>query len=859
MADLTKPQYHNPKKYPADRQIYQTRPARTDFTRPSGIPDQMSTVSKVLDTIQDSLGIYQELYTQSEKTANTLQAKGLLVKKMKDTQRIRELLATQLPLTPPENLKLQDVLNNYKDKDKDGRTNFNIGDQLQHNITPLELPDNLPDHVKNLVFDDWVRMEVGLVNSIMEQVEQVQSAQTQSMLELVKSDFAQKYGTDTRVQVGETWQQRQRKRRDLLENHLERIFGEIESLGNIGTWTPHRIREEKQKVIQTALATEFQTDRLRNKKDAVRRANNNLYKYELDNRTIYLSRNVIDPFQESVINRNAAEKLTEIERVERDEALKTWETYKSQDPEKLLSPLISIGINRTGEAGAPVSRTIDTSKWMDIVKRARGSIPSKYVSDAEMIRFAYKIKLQHEGNLDTEQQKDLNNIMAEIALEIDRDPKAISKYTDVVDGKRKAKSNTELRSPKITGNDFFDNSFITQILRGKEEEKARNAKVFKDAMNKAGQIEIINYLESQYKSNSGEFLLKYGDYKLGADGKMHWEMNDEKIDKDADLGKYMWKEIYQLGDKRGRITNIGTKEQQLSIKKVALFRSWQNAIKVHEDQLAKEEQEVLSDTAFNGSYIPSIIQEWQISLKERVLAATEGVVPSERETRRMELKNKKLNSGQKAEEQRLDYHAEKITKIAEEVNNWSLTELRSHIKGLKKGDMNAGVSYTDDNYSGLSEMAQGILSARIKDLTNNTAYLQLKESSPHNRAILEGGEGQYNLEDIADWQRKHGVTNPNNLIPKATLAEIKILEDPITDIPTKIAILDKFTVLESKYGNASRLAHRQISLNMRAQVNGGMRGVFEIWATLLPLNQRPHLEGALLEISRQTAEERTRP
>ena len=60
--------------------------------------------------------------------------------------------------------------------------------------------------------------------------------------------FAQKYGTDTRVQEGETWQQRQRKRRDLLENHLEELFGEIKLLGDVGTWSEHRIREEKQKV-----------------------------------------------------------------------------------------------------------------------------------------------------------------------------------------------------------------------------------------------------------------------------------------------------------------------------------------------------------------------------------------------------------------------------------------------------------------------------------------------------------------------------------------------------------------------------------------------------------------------------------
>ena len=99
MAELTKPQYSNPKSYPSDRKVYQVSPARTDFTRPSDVPDQMFGIANIMDALGKGLENYQEAYAQSEKTANVLQAKGLLIDKMKDTQRIKELIATQLPLT----------------------------------------------------------------------------------------------------------------------------------------------------------------------------------------------------------------------------------------------------------------------------------------------------------------------------------------------------------------------------------------------------------------------------------------------------------------------------------------------------------------------------------------------------------------------------------------------------------------------------------------------------------------------------------------------------------------------------------------------------------------------------------------
>ena len=64
MAELTKPQYHNPKSYPSDRKVYPVASARTDFTRPSEVPDQMFAVANIFKALGEGIDNYQTLYKQ---------------------------------------------------------------------------------------------------------------------------------------------------------------------------------------------------------------------------------------------------------------------------------------------------------------------------------------------------------------------------------------------------------------------------------------------------------------------------------------------------------------------------------------------------------------------------------------------------------------------------------------------------------------------------------------------------------------------------------------------------------------------------------------------------------------------------
>ena len=124
-------------------------------------------------------------------------------------------------------------------------------------------------------------------------------------------------------------------------------------------------------------------------------------------------------------------------------------------------------------------------------------------------------------------------------------------------------------------------------------------------------------------------------------------------------------------------------------------------------------------------------------------------------------------------------------------------------------------------------MAQNILRGRVKDLSENIAEIQLKESSLHNNSVFVGGNGQYKMEDVGNWQKAHGITNTYKIVPKAVLAEIATFEDGNAPLENKIALLERLVAVKYKFsGNYKQMAHNQISRNM---TQSGMEGLFGGW------------------------------
>jgi hypothetical protein len=667
MAQITPPDYS---KIATRQQVYNVRPAQEQYRGPDENAGQVDlSTAKIIDSVVNGLDVFTRIYAQSEETADTLQANEILVKQANYNQSVKEAIKFNVGKTAPENLRMEGAVQKLRTINKDGKSDLYLGEGEGVNISSFPIPDDINDNVRSKIESSIVRGNIDIVNFLIDQVEDTQSKQIEGLLDSSIETFSQNYTNDTRNNSDK------KTRRELLNNHLDGLFAEIDNLGYLGTYNTNQIRKQKEKVIQVALKAEFKSDLKMegNYKTAIDNADKGEYKYKMDDgREISLSRAIITPYVDQQIS---------------------------------------------------------------------------------------------------EQRKSSNN--------------------------------------------------------------------FKDYLSKTEKITYINRLSKDAQDSPSTYLLKYG---LSENGK--FRITNEKIDNDPALNQYTKTELKELGPDADGNPRIATIDQQRSIKKALLHKLYQQAIKDHEAEVKAQEGNIYVPANFNRSYIPTVVNELQVHLKERVLAAREGKIANKKEIRRTPLKDKKLNSQQLAEVKTLEFHAEKITVIAEEVNNWKLSELKDKIKYLE------GLAGEDDNFSGLSEIAQNILQGRIKDLSENIAYIQLKESSLHNERILDGGDGQYKMEDVRDWQKAHGITNKNRIVPQALLAEIKTLEDPLLDIPQKMAIMDKFVALKYKYGKSGSMATREISLNMRSQIDGGMRGVFSVWENQNPIEREEYLRGQITDFAK---------
>jgi len=476
MAELTKPQYSNPKSYPSDRKVYQVAPARTDFTRPSDVPDQMFGVANIMDALGKGLENYQEAYAQSEKTANVLQAKGLLIDKMKDTQRIKELIATQLPLTGYEHLKLKNVLDKYRTTDLEGRTDLNIGKDLEHNVSPMLLPDDINDEVLGMIEDQFVQMNVDIISGLMGEVENVQSKQTLAVMG--------RYDNEYKKDLMKIYQTTGDRHTGQIEANKLRLshFRNIEELGNVGTWGEQEVIDKKLQAGQLMLNAEFLsqfynvkegTDPKINRERALSEAVKGRYKYKDENGDIFTLDSIYyDKFF-----------FTEQERL-RVETIKKRNTIELNEQNFNLQQFI----RRTYKA-----KTFDFDKlWVQISDDEQwGKIPP---AQRYQILFSEEIRRLKEAESDKKTQdaedktarlNDLGNKLSEIAIELAEDfDKNIGTYAKKNEkGNWRAKPGTQLQ--RITKNKEFREEYINNIILSKTRARINVEKKYESEIKKA--------------------------------------------------------------------------------------------------------------------------------------------------------------------------------------------------------------------------------------------------------------------------------------------------------------------------------------------------------------------------------------
>ena len=250
MATIEKPQYHNPKQYPQDRRVYQVTPAREEFTRPSNIPNQQLTASKVFDSLAKSVDNFQGLYQQSENTANQLQAREVINNKLAHNANLKEMLKLHLPETDFQNIKLKDVIEKVRTIDGQGNSELFIGKNGEHNISIMSMPEGLSPEVEEMVEETFIREDTGFIESLISQVGSVQQEQSTLILSQAEQEYKtglfHDYANNGRYQG----RQEAEKRRQILLNEITR-------LAETNSWNATEIRDKREKTVQMMLQAEF--------------------------------------------------------------------------------------------------------------------------------------------------------------------------------------------------------------------------------------------------------------------------------------------------------------------------------------------------------------------------------------------------------------------------------------------------------------------------------------------------------------------------------------------------------------------------------------------------------------------------
>jgi len=323
MAELTKPQYQSSRA-----SVYNVTPAQEKYRGPDENAGQVNlSNAKIFEEILNGIEVFSEIYAKSEETATRLKAKGLIIDKFKHTEDQKILLKQHLRFTDPEEIGLATTVYKLRQTDPEGRTSFNIGKNLDINISPMPLPDDVSDKVLEIIEEPFVRMDTDLLRTIVSEVNGAQTAQDLNYLTREQRNFrskirkgfaSSKYESHTGLQFAKV--------------HLEEmIAGIMERSEQGGTLDAYEIETEIDKSVQAMLQEWYNHDVFNPKirKDTViANAEDEVYKYEIGKKTFILSPNY---YQTDITGRNNKNEQTLLQKRDQQElqdAEDRFETYK---------------------------------------------------------------------------------------------------------------------------------------------------------------------------------------------------------------------------------------------------------------------------------------------------------------------------------------------------------------------------------------------------------------------------------------------------------------------------------------------------------------------------------------------------
>lgn len=761
MAQIQKPDYS---KITSRSQVYNVRPQQEAYrgADPNAGQVDLST-GQIFDKLVDSIGNFTELHLRSEQTANQLQARDIINKKIKHTQNLKELLFLHLPNTKYQDLKLGDVLSKVRKMDLEGKSDLNIGATNEHNISIMQLPENLNSEVKAMVEDTFIKQDSDFLSSLMGQVENVQSEQTALIMSKYESDFKTGIYQDFHTA---------KNRYDGFQaanNRRLTLNAEIDALAKTNSWSSLEIADKKRSAGQLMLQQDFNSSFYREgtadrtekelRNDVLEMAKRGDFNYVDEtgatvklNPDFYSARQFTNQEQNRQLKINTKE--NDIIESQKLELVKRIRKITKEGKINLDSVLGNTFTELTKDGQL---NKLSKSEIFKILHNEELIIIKKGASNADNLAIN---KLQEElsilrSKLSTDKKFEANISEYADKVYVDSKPDKKQGTRKIWNGKYKPKSTKDLKEKY---GDKFEQRHIREVITAYESGKAKNQEMFNITMGDSQVKQFITDQEQRIGSGAtgvATFLQDIATATVSANGEVTYFLDEDKLAPGTPMGT----RLRNAGiDISARFPDASP-QNVIATKKHILQKLINSASKeskrIHDALLKKQIGEKVTPTELT-SRLDRIAGNYHTSLEAMKAQGNEALGK-----RVGPWKNKKPNEAQLNTVLAFTGVLDRITDHAQDKGKYNIDELERHKNELRKGKIN-GVSIDKRYSSSISAYAQRVateLENRQIELLKDGRNIGFEETKQ--KDFLQN-TGKYDMQKFFTWADKKGL-NTNSI------------------------------------------------------------------------------------------------
>ena len=741
MANIVKPQYDT------RSQVYNSNLVQPAKRQPQDVSEIDTSEAKVWDAVTSGIGVFAELFEKSSLASDKIQAKSLIMEKIAHTQKLDELLKLHLVNTDPSQIKLGEVI----DKLKNG--NLKIGSNLDIDINPLKLPDDINDRVKGLIDVEYMRIDGGLYSSLLAETEKAQSKQDNAVL----NKEVENLGSILRGVLLEDHPENEKINSGIFTELLNSAFISLDDRESYGTFDKFEIEAGKQKIVQEFLKTKYFSDFKKDRDGTLVKASQGYYQWsgslgklgvppseDNTSTTIHLSTDIYHNEALALQRRQLTQDQTKKNQQNELEFVKFQGIYgglkyPGGSNEDMLSEL--------GKLDIPQYRK---EQWKNI---ENASFAAREVAKRKATTAEEKTKA------DKESQDELQRISN---LSLRNQSQFEATYTTLnFDGEIVSKTNAELK--EITGHDYITSKYIDSIIainyKADEQKKEhdRNRQIQNDA----------NELKLSQKSFLSTYSLSAGNVESASHYNVKFGTKNEKT------GEVSINMEAVNADKEFVETFPNKTERKIAAEKI-LAKAISTLDSDWKKNRAKEKREEVTPNA-QKRLLFNIGRDASASLdKANELVTTDPY------------RDKSPTKDQRNQYFSVKHRVNTIKEIADRVASRTPEELISDLDKVKNLDSDAFTTV-------IANPVKNILQKRQKEMQENHLGLAFQESGQ----IANFGKSLIDWDEIDKWYKEHNMSRGGQLVPNIMKEQY---QKGITEAKNYVVMRDVVEGINAQYG-----------------------------------------------------------